>query len=133
MTEIKALLLKHESLCLRPYQDTEGKCTIGVGRNLTDTGISTEEAMFLLANDIERVTNEAKTFPWFDQLSEPRKVAILDMLFNLGLTKFCGFKKMIKAIEVQDFDTAANEMLDSDWAREVSDRAVELAGMMLKS
>lgn len=66
---------------------------------------------------------EAETFPWFGKLNNPRKQAILNMLFNLGLTRFSKFKKMIACIEASDA-VAAREMLDSKWAKQVKGRAV---------
>jgi len=54
----------------------------------------------------------------------------MNMLFNLGYTRFLGFKKMLHAIEVRDFNHAANEMLDSKWAGQVGQRAIELAQIM---
>ena len=46
---------KHEGLRLYPYNCSEGKLTLGIGRNLDDRGITEEEALYLLNNDIEAV------------------------------------------------------------------------------
>jgi len=74
---IKKLLIKHEGLRLKPYLDTEGKLTIGVGRNLDDVGISKEEAMYLLGNDIQRAILSARdTFPWYRKLNDARKMVV---------------------------------------------------------
>lgn len=126
--QLRDLLTKHEGLRLKPYKDTVGKLTIGIGRNLDDLGISKEEALFLLENDIARVIAQCRqSFPWFDSLSPRRQAAIASMVFNLGLRGFMGFKKMITAIEQGDFDMAAIEMLDSKWSEQVGQRATELA------
>lgn len=129
--QLRDLLTKHEGLRLKPYKDTVGKLTIGVGRNLEDVGISKEEALFLLENDIARVVAQCRqSFLWFDFLSPERQAAIANMVFNLGLRGFMGFKNMIAAIEKGDFDMAAIEMLDSEWSAQVGKRATELSHMI---
>ena len=86
--------------------------------------------MFLIDNDIKTVLAECQTFPWFDGLSQERRDVVANMVFNLGLTRFSGFKKTIAFIAAGDFDSAAVEMLDSKWARQVKGRAVELSRRM---
>lgn len=130
-TTLKALLVKHEGLRLRPYKDTVGKVTIGVGRNLDDVGISEDEARFLLDNDINRLYAAIPgVVPCFGSLDEARQHVFLDMAFNLGLGGLAKFQKVIAAASARDFETAAREMLNSAWAAQVGDRAQELAKMM---
>jgi len=125
------LLKKHEGLKLLPYKCTAGKLTIGYGRNIEDTGISEEEAEFMLQADIERCVIELvdKT-DYFVTLSEPRQTVLVNMLFNLGWSRFNRFKKMIRAVKDCDYHRASVEMLDSRWADQVGGRAKELAGIM---
>lgn len=131
MNRLRKMLLKHEGLRLKPYKCTAGKTTIGVGRNLEDVGITEAEAMILLAHDIARVHREAvESFAWFKSISTLRQDVVLDMLINLGLPRFKGFKKMIAAISAGNFDKAADEMLSSKWAEQVGPRAKDLAHMM---
>jgi lysozyme len=127
---IRELLIKHEGLRLKPYRCTAGKLTIGVGRNLDDVGISEEEAFSLLDNDILRVRREAGSFAWFRDLSTERQNVILSMVFNLGIDRFKGFKRMIQAVSDGRFEDAATEMLNSKWAAQVGKRAVDLAEIM---
>ncbi len=125
------LLITHEGLRLKPYRDTRGKLTIGVGRNLDDVGITEEEALYLLKNDIKRVLDFLKErLPYWNGLTETRKMALVDMCFNLGPGGFLSFKRMLRALEREDYEQAAREMLDSRWARQVGRRAEELAEMM---
>ncbi len=125
------LLITHEGLRLKPYRDTRGKLTIGVGRNLDDVGITEEEALYLLKNDIKRVLDFLKErLPYWNGLTETRKMALVDMCFNLGPGGFLSFKRMLAALERGDYEQAAREMLDSRWARQVGRRAEELAEMM---
>jgi len=131
MERLRKLLIKHEGLVLKPYHCTAGHLTIGVGRNLDSCGISEAEALMLLHADIERVHQEAvSTLPWFKSISVTRQDVVLSMIFNLGMTRFLEFKKMIKAITDGDFEKAANEMLVSKWAGQVGIRASDLALMM---
>lgn len=130
MNKLHQLLIKHEGMELRPYTDTVGKTTIGVGRNLSDIGISENEALILLANDIKRAQVEANQFSWFKNLDGVRQEVLVMMLFNLGLPRFKEFKKLIKALQESDYINASDEMLDSDWAEQVGARATELALMM---
>lgn len=127
----RRLLIRHEGLRLKVYTDTVGKTTIGCGRNLTDIGISEMEALYLLSNDIRRVSKQAQdAFPWFKSISVTRQDVVLSMVFNLGLAGFSKFKMLIQAIAVQDYERAAKEMLASLWAKQVGNRAKELATMM---
>jgi lysozyme len=129
--KLKEILIRHEALRLKPYLCPAGKLTIGVGRNLDDKGISKEEAHMLLDNDIFEACNECyQKFPWFDKLNEARTIVVISMVFNLGMTRFSKFRKTIKYIEAGRFDAAADEMLDSLWARQVGPRADELSQMM---
>lgn len=129
--ELERLLIKHEDLKLKPYRCTAGKLTIGVGRNIEDNGISTGEAMVMLRNDLTRTRLALeKVFPGFLGLSRPRRLALIDMCFNLGLPRFLGFKKMLAAVVARDFNLAAEEMLSSVWAEQVGQRARTLATMM---
>lgn len=131
MGHLHEILIRHEGLRLKPYRDTKGKLTIGVGRNLDDVGITREEALLLLNNDLVRVRREVeRAFPWFSRLNPVRKNVVLNMVFNLGLPRFRGFTKTITAIEAKDWERAAREMLESRWAKQVGRRAQELAAMM---
>jgi lysozyme len=138
----RAMLIRHEALRLKPYDDktgqeigtlpSGGKVTIGIGRNITDRGLTNEEAMYLLGNDIAIARKDLQQVlgPYFDGLNPARKAALVDMAFNLGVVRFGGFRKMIAAIRRGDWQTAADEMLSSLWAQQVGGRATDLAQMM---
>jgi lysozyme len=114
-----------------PYTDSVGKTTIGVGRNLTDNGITQDEAFTLLDNDIDQALEDAKSLVSnFNDLGDVRQRVLVDMSFNLGRARLKGFKKMLAAIESGMFTTATREMLDSKWARQVGSRATRLSSMM---
>jgi lysozyme len=130
MNRLIAMLQRHEGLRLKPYKCTAGKVTIGYGRNLEDAGISENEAMVMLRNDIEQCYDELDVFSWFADLDQVRQEALVDMLFNLGLPTFLEFKKTLKFVAEGKYSQAAEEMLRSKWADQVGDRAKELAYMM---
>jgi len=122
ISQIKKSLKEFEGMKFFPYRCSAGKWSIGIGRNLSDNGIDYEECMILLQNDIERCIAELNSFSWFDDLSTPRKAVIIEMVFNLGLSRFLTFKRMIRAIKQKDYKKAAYEMMDSLWAHQVGER-----------
>lgn len=133
MTDDKLLqrVILHEGLVLKPYRCPSGKLTIGVGRNLEDNGISKEEALFLLKNDLDRCHQEClRAFLWYGELDDSRQGVIQEMCFNLGLARLKTFKKMLLACEIGNYALAAHEMLSSLWARQVGKRAETLADIM---
>ena len=130
MTNLLAIIRRHEGLRLKPYLCSEGKITIGFGRNLEDMGISEKEAEMLLMSDIQRCYEELDVFSWFHDLDQVRQEAMVNMLFNLGLPTFLEFKRTLKFMAEGAYSQAAAEMLDSKWANQVGDRAKELAYMV---
>lgn len=114
-----------------PYEDSVGKLTIGVGRNLEDRGLSDEEIDFLLSNDQKSAYEEAEGFPWFGELDTTRQCIIVDMIFNMGVSRFSGFVNTIAALEARDYNAAAREMQDSKWFRQTGRRAQALVRAML--
>ena len=131
---IKDLLIKHENIKNKPYDDAtgkelkqgdaiKGKITIGVGRNIQDNGLSEDEIIYLLSNDIERCITELKTiFPNFDELPKNIRMALIDMNFNLGKSRFLTFKKMIQAVKNRNWKQMIKEMKDSHWCEQLPNR-----------
>lgn len=127
---LRSQLKVDEGIKPKPYRDTVGKLTIGVGRNLDDVGITPTEIDFLLDNDIDRAENVAKVcFPNFDALSDNRKAVLTNMAFNVG-PSLSGFVKLKAAVALSDFEAAAVEMLNSRWSIQVGRRSERLAKMM---
>lgn len=129
MTQEEQLLIQHEGLKLQPYKCSAGKLTIGVGRNIEDNGITQDEAIYMLRNDIKRCRDELGKFH-LSLGTGAREAAIVNMLFNLGLPRFTAFKNMIMALSLGQWEVAAEEMLDSKWAKQVGQRAQTLADMV---
>lgn len=113
------------------YQCTENKWSVGWGRNLTDRGISEGEAILMLQNDIKQAQADVTTLmPYiatFAKIYTPRYCAFVDMMLNIGMTRMKQFKKMLTAAEKGDWKTAAKEILNSKYAKDVGDRANEIA------
>jgi len=122
-------LKRHEGLRLKPYRCTAGKLTIGYGRNIEDKGISEGEAESMLWADVAEVRRLLEKQPVYPNLDEIRKSVLVNMGF-MGVSKLMQFKRMWEALAYGDFDKAAEEMLDSKWAKQVGARATELAEQM---
>ncbi len=135
------------------YKDTEGNNSIAIGFNLEEP--SNREYLFkkhgltyddvvnkgvkLSENQIRDLYNysmsnayqDAKLFdPKLDSRPHNVRVAILDLAFNLGRNKLNTFKKMRKALEDDDYNTAAAEMKDSKWFDQVKTRGPRMVGIM---
>ena len=130
MEAVKTLIIEHEAYRKYPYRCSAGRLTIGMGRNIESKGISPNEALMLLENDIKECAEDLREiFPIFDGLSEKRQHVLIDMRFNLGASRFRGFKKMIAAVQAGDDEGVIREMKDSRWFSQVGRRAQRLIGM----
>jgi len=130
-TRLKNTLVRHEGLRLEPYLCTSGKCTIGVGRNIEDRGISKETAMQMLDEDIELCLQELmERLNYFEKLPEEVQETLVNLCFNMGISRLMKFKLMLGAIEAGKYDLAAKELLSSRYATQVGKRAEELADIL---
>lgn len=142
LTDIQRLLLRHEGkrfkayddatgLELRPGMTLKGNVTVGCGRNLTGKGVSEDEISFMLSGDIADAIQDAKAaMPVYDDLSRPRQLVLISMALNLGRAGLEQFKRLISAVEIGDYDDAADQILDSKAAKQAPTRYIELAKMM---
>lgn len=142
---LRAQLKRHEGFSAKVYKDTLGVRTVGYGRNLDQrglsrsevimilerTGVTKQEAEVLLNNDIAQALRDCEAhLLWWNILDEVRKLVIADMAFNLGISRLMGFSRMLTACAKHDWTTAAAEMRNSLWARQVKTRADRLSHMM---
>jgi lysozyme len=132
LKEMTTRLLKlHEGVRLKPYTDTVGKLTLGVGRNLDDRGITLEEADYLLSNDISAAwLSLVSLVECFSRLDTVRQAVLLDMAVNLGTDGLLKFRKTLAFVAGGQYPEAATEMLDSTWAKQTGQRAKRLSKMM---
>ena len=121
----------HEGVRSKVYKDHLGIMTIAVGRNLEDRGLSEDEIDYLLANDIQIVENELDNgLSWWRDLDEVRQRALADLAFNMGLPRLHGFVKMLDGLQRRDYHAAADELLDSKYAKQVGARSERVANMI---
>lgn len=145
--QITKLIEDHEGRRSKVYNDTAGHPTIGVGFNLDradarqkiealgldydkvrsgDVSLNDSQIDSLRDADVDRAIDSAKdNVDSFDNLSDNRQAALADMAFNLGSEGLSRFQKTIEAIEAGDYEKAAEEMGDSQWAGQVGNRATE--------
>lgn len=131
MPDYETKIRREEGEKLQMYKCSEGKWTIGVGYNIEDNGISQAVSNLMLKERLEIAISDAKTIiPNFYDLSEVRKIALVDMSFQMGKGRLSGFKNMIQAIEIGAWNVAAIEMLDSRYAQQTPNRANRNASLM---
>jgi lysozyme len=127
MRELVEQLKRHEGLRLKPYKCTANKISIGVGRNLDDIGISEKEAEILLLNDIEEAKRQLFAhFPWTQDLDGVRLAALINFTFNVGIGTVSKFVNAMALLKDGKFDTASEEFLQSQWANQVGQRAIDV-------
>ena len=125
------MLIRHEGKRNKPYECTAGKLTIGVGRNLDDVGLTENEIMYLLNNDIERCDKELlHNFKWYPELCRVRQDALINLCFNVGITRLLTFTKSLDYMEAGEYELAADEFLRSRWAEQVGNRAIEVTDLI---
>lgn len=151
-TDVFKFIEENEGRRDRVYKDTVGHLTIGVGFNLDRAGarnaieqlgvnfedvragrvtLTNDQINQLLATDITKTRLDVKkVFPEFDSYSPQRQAALTDMMFNLGSTRFRGFRNMIAAIKEGDWEKAAEQAEDSRWFSQVARRGPLITNML---
>lgn len=134
-------LVYNEGIRLEPYYCTAKKLTIGVGRCL-DTNpltqeeinfighdcrtkpITKEQAFYLLRHDIDKVKKQLdKKLPWWKNLNEDRQYVLIDMCFQIGLAGLLKFKNMLANLSTGFYEKAADEIMNSAYAKQTPGRA----------
>tara|TARA_R100000005_G_scaffold13364_1_gene5356 strand:- start:3259 stop:3702 length:444 start_codon:yes stop_codon:yes gene_type:complete len=135
-------LMLDEGVIHEIYNDHLGYPTFGVGHLITEkdeehgkplgTPVSEERVAECLNADVDIVCAELdKNMEWWRGLNDTRQRVMANMCFNLGYPRLSKFKKFLAAVQEEDWETAAVEMMDSKWATQVGDRAVRLREKML--
>ena len=123
------------------YLDHLGLPTFGIGHLVLEsdeeygkpvgTSITEDRVNECFARDVDVVLNECKTlFPSFEVLPEEVQLIIANMMFNMGRPRLSKFKKFIAAVAISNWQEAANQMVDSRWYRQVTNRADRLVNRM---
>ena len=131
LAQLKADLIEDEGSRLKPYRDTVGKVSIGIGRNLTDVGISSDEEDLMYRNDVQRVMTQLdRALPWWNALPEPAARVLANMTFNMGLGGVLQFKTTLQELREHRFKDAADSLLHSAVARQLPNRYGRLAALL---
>jgi len=121
----------HEGFRSRVYKCTEGYDTIGYGFAIKDLEIDEDIAEMILMRKLDDLMNRIqKTFVWWRSAEDEVKDVVVEMCYQLGLSGFSKFKKTIKYLETKQYGKASVEMLDSRWAKQTPNRAIELSNII---
>lgn len=132
--DVVADLMADEGFRSKVYKCPADKWTIGYGRNVEDVGITEEEAEHLLYNDIARVEAELdRNFPWWVKCPGSVHRGLINMAYNLGISRLSGFKRMIACLQAGDYKGASVAALDSKWADQVGERAIRIAALFAEA
>lgn len=123
LSPVQKLIIQNEGYRQKPYKCTADKLTIGYGTNLEDRGVSEDESLYILNNDLKNIRMLMDANGLLGFMTESQEAVIYDMAYNLGWAGLMQFKKMIFNIKCGDFEQAAKELLDSKYARQVPSRA----------
>ena len=131
--ELVDQIKRQEGLRLEAYQDTLGNRSIGFGHTPAFPGqtITEAEAETLLLQDlIEAESSLLAALPWVSSLDVCRYCVLWNMSFNMGINRLLEFHLMLGAVRTGIWSLAAKQMLNSLWAEQVKERAVELSEQM---
>lgn len=130
--KLRIVISDHEGRRKKPYRCTAGKLTIGIGHNLDDNGLPDEIIDALFEYDVKVISAELHNrLPWLKDSLDVVKIVLTDMAFNLGVPRLMKFKKMLYYMEIREWIGAWQHMMDSQWKRQVPNRAYELGQMIL--
>ena len=123
------------------YLDHLGLATFGIGHLVTEwdeeygwevgTPVSEDRCNEVFDSDIQVVLSDCEhLYPDFDELPEEVQRIIANMMFNMGRPRLSKFKGMKAGVDARDWQKAADEMVDSRWYRQVTNRAERLVERM---
>jgi lysozyme len=126
---VEADLRRHEGVRSKPYKDTEGILSIGVGHNLEAEGLCPAAIQAQLSYDIEtKALNPLERFlPWWKDQPIQVQRALINLCFNLGIGSLTKFQQTLSSIKKGDYRKAAAQLLQSKYAQQVKGRAIEVA------
>jgi lysozyme len=142
LAKMTAELTREEGVRLVVYDDATGEPietgsrvignpTIGIGRCIDrKSGINRAEAQYLLQNDIAVRLAQLVALPWFCAMPSDRRRAVVNMAFQMGVAGVQHFAGMIAAIQIGNYQAAAEAALESEWARQTPTRAQRVAALL---
>ena len=121
----------HEGFRDKVYKCSEGFDTIGYGFAIKDLILDQDIAEMILDRKLKALTeNINNKFDWFNESPQKVQDVVSNMCYQIGLSGFSKFKKTIYYLETEQYEEAADEMLDSLWARQTPNRANELSNII---
>lgn len=134
---IMAMIEKHEGKREKPYRDSRGLWTVGVGHLIGPTLppewnkiFTDQEINQLFAKDYAEHKAAAERIPGFEKLNANGKGAVIDLTFNMGPAWYKKFPAASAALAKGDMQTFANEMQNSAWFRQVGNRGPTIVAMI---
>ena len=141
MVKLREELEADEGVKYEVYNDHLGYATFGIGHLILDsdpeqgsqvgTPVSESRVAEAFESDIVQVLSDCETlYPDFESLPEDAQRIIANMMFNMGRPRLSKFKGMKRGVDAQDWNAAADEMVDSNWYKQVTNRANRLVNRM---
>lgn len=136
---VEDLLMVEEGYKSKAYYCSEGYPTIGIGTVLGPKGtplkyytltVSKTVAKAFLREEINRLIDVLRDYPWFTSCNEARKAILISMAYQMGEKGLLTFKNTLAMIERGEYDKAADNMLLSKWAAQTPERAKRHAEVM---
>ena len=126
LEQLREELTEDEGCKYEIYLDHLGYPTFGIGHLVREsdpehgeeigTSVSEDRVIEAFESDIETVLSDCETlYPNFDSLPEEAQLIIANMMFNLGYPRLSKFKGMKRGVDSEDWNAAADEMVDSRW------------------
>ena len=139
--QLRKELERDEGVKYEVYHDHLGYPTFGIGHLITDddpecgasvgTEVSSDRVQEAFEADVETVLSDCeRLYVQFEHLPEEVKLIVANMMFNMGLTRLSKFKGMKRGVDARDWNQAADEMVDSRWYSQVTNRANRLVERM---
>ena len=131
MKDLLESIKHHEGFVEHVYDDSLGIPTIGYGFAIKDLILEEDLCDEILLRKLRILGRSVMSkFPFFDSLPSDCKTVLMEMCYQLGVTGVSKFKKALKAMEDGDWEKAADEMLDSKWAKQTPNRAKEMSDII---
>ena len=126
--ELLSSIRKHEGFRAKVYKCCEGFYTIGYGFAIKDLVLDEDIANIILQRKLEALIRSIEfKFSWYADLPNAVKDVVIEMCYQLGVKGVSRFKKTIEHLKNEEWELAADEMLDSKWAVQTPNRAKALS------
>ena len=139
--QLREELERDEGVKYEVYLDHLGYPTFGIGHLITDddpergasvgTKVDSDRVQEAFETDVETVLSDCeRLYVQFEHLPEEVQLIVANMMFNMGYTRLSKFKGMKRGVDARDWESAADEMVDSRWYKQVTRRADRLVVRM---